>query len=560
MEWKIKPHRKEQYNILKSHGIAPIFCTLLSNRDFPWVKNKEDIGTLIESPLSLLEDPTNIAGMEQVSTYFLEIADKDVVVFGDYDVDGVLSSFMCEKLLLKLGASSVDVYLPSRTDDGYGLNEESVNNFLSICKKDYKLVVILDCGSSSKKQIEKIKKHIKNAFVVIIDHHIIDDKNFSSNADCVTNPRLNDATPYCAGGLIYQLVRQCAKSKSIDHLFYIPYAAISTIADVCPLTGSNRIIVKNGLHFLRMCHDPGIDSLFKVAEIEKNKCTSEDVSFRIGPMINASGRIKMASKAFQLFRKKNLEDAEEIAKNLHLLNEERKKIQKYIADEAIDQFETNRNGKNSALLYRDNWNPSVVGIVASKIAERYNIPVICFGKSKDQIKGSARSINGINIKEIMDDCSHLFSHYGGHEMAAGAALKPEFLDKAWDIFNESVEKYKKKNNIGEPVLKYDYEVDADLLLRIDEAFCDRLSMLEPFGHGNEIPILRANGLYCREVKEWKSGTGAFLQIDNVGLSCFGFGVNLKQIQDKKIDVLFSLSRSFIDGEKWQIRMIDYHVI
>ena len=556
----MKSYRKEQYGVLKSHGIAPIFCTLLSNRDFPWVRDKKDIGTLVESPFSLLEDATNIAGMEQVSSYFLEISGKDAVVFGDYDADGVLSSFMCEKLLLKLGASSVDVYLPSRIDDGYGLNEESVNNFLSICKKDYKLVVILDCGTSSKNQIDKIKKHIKNASIVVIDHHIVDEKNFSSNADCVANPRLNNATPYCAGGLIYQLVKQCAKSKPVDHMFYVPYAAISTIADVCPLTGSNRIIVKNGLHVLRLCYDPGINALFKVAVVEKDKCNSEDISYKIGPMINASGRIKIASKAFQLLRKKNPKDAEEIAENLHLLNEERKKIQRHIADEAIDQFEANRNGRNSALLYRDNWNPSVVGIVASKIAERYNIPAICFGNSKGQIKGSARSINNINIKEIMDGCSQIFSHYGGHEMAAGATLNPDFLDKAWDTFNESVEKYKKKHNVGEPVLEYDYEVDSDLLLRIDEAFCDRLSMLEPFGHGNEVPILRANSLYCREVKEWRSGTGGFVQIDNVGLGCFGFGVGLKKIEDKKLDILFSLSRSFIDGEKWQIKIVDYHIV
>lgn len=560
MDWKLKPYRKEQYDKLKSQGVAPVFCNLVSNRDFPWVKTKKDIGLLIQSPFSMIENPDNIAGMREVANCMLEIENKDAVIFGDYDADGVLSCFMCEKLLLSLGAHSVDVYLPSRIDDGYGLNDQSVDNFLNICKKPYSLVVVLDCGSSSRIQIEKIKKKLNKAKIVIIDHHIIDNENFSSNADVVSNPRINNATPYCSGGLVYQLVRQCCSRADLNPIDYIAYAAITTISDVCTLTGSNRIIVKNGLEALKSCNDPGLNALFEITEVEKSKCTTEDISFKIGPLINASGRINMASKAFQLLRKKDESSAKKLALFLQKLNEERKRIQKEASEEALKIFEEKRNGKNSALIYCEKWNPSIVGIVASKVSERYGIPVICFGNSKGQIKGSARSVDGINVKAVMDNCKHIFIKYGGHEMAAGATLNPDHINDAWDIFNDEVQKYKKENNIGDPVLSYDYEVDSDLLLRMNDSFCDRLSLMEPFGLGNEVPIFRANSLYCREVKIWKSKTGGFIKFDNTGLNCFGFGPDLKNIENKKCDILFSLTRSFISGEKWQMKLVDYHIL
>jgi len=558
MDWKLKLHKQKQYDLLKKQGIAPVFCSLVANRDLPWVKTKRDIGLLIQCPIEMMESPSSILNMEQTSSFFLNVSGKDVVIFGDYDADGILSSFICEKLLMNLGANSVDIFLPSRVDDGYGLNETSVTNFIKICTKPYSLVIILDCGSSSRKQIEKIKSHLPNSNLVVIDHHIINENEFSSNADFVINPRMNGATPYCAGGLIYQMVRQCALSKKIPHLDYMPYAAIATIADVCPITGSNRILVKNGLNALKFCQDPGINTLFDIAELDKTKCTTEDISYKIGPMINASGRIKVAAKALQLFRKKDTKEAVELAKLLKSLNEERKKIQKVIADEAIEMFEKDRNGRNCALLYKENWNPSIVGIVASKVAEKHNVPTICFGSQNGIIKGSARSVDNINIKEVMDRCSGLFIKYGGHEMAAGATLNPESLSSAWDMFNLAVEDYKKDKNVGLPVTEYDYEVDPDFLLRLDEMFCDKLAVLEPYGPGNEIPVFRANDIYCRQVKEWKTGTGAFVILDNVSLGCFGFG-KLREMEDKKLDILFCLSRSFIYGTKWQMKLVDYHI-
>jgi single-stranded-DNA-specific exonuclease len=557
MQWIKKPFDKEQFETLKKQGVFTAFCTLLSNRNFPWVRTKRDIGTLVESSLSLIEDSDVVANMKEGAEFLVKVKGAHAVIFGDYDADGIMSAFMCEKLLLALQATTVDTYLPTRENDGYGLNNESVENFLAICKKDYRLVVVLDCGTSSKDQIEKIKKHLPKAKIVIIDHHIVDNDKYSSNADCVVNPRLNDSTAYCAAGLVYQMARECAKyDNKINHLSYITYAAIATITDVCPLIGSNRILVKNGLNALKMCQDIGISSLFKVAEIDKTKCDVENISFGVGPMINASGRIKVAAKAFQLLRKKDEAKAIELAQELKDLNEKRKKIQKVMAEEALKQFEDNRNGRNCAVLYNENWNPSIVGIVASKVVDKYQVPTLCFGKDREKIKGSARSVHGVNVKEVMDCCKHLFLKHGGHEMAAGATLDPQQLDNAWNDFNKAVEKYRSENKIGEPVSYYDLEVDQELMMRVDENFCDRLSMLEPFGQSNEVPVFLAQKMFCREVKMWKSGAGGFVTVDNVTIQTFTFLPNMKSYENKDIDFLFSIKKSFMGKDKWNIKILD----
>ncbi len=553
--WIQKKYNQEQFDTLKRQGVAPIFCTLLSNREFPWVLTKRDIGTLIESNLDLIEPPENIYGLKEVCNFLLDCKDKDVVVFGDYDADGVISSYLCERLLLSLGAKSVDTYLPSRIDDGYGLNDDSIVNFLKICKKPYKLLVVLDCGTSSNKQIQKIKESLNQIDIVIIDHHIVNEKDFSTNADAICNPRLNDSNLYCTGGLMYQIANYCSKlNKKINSLNYLPYAAITTITDVCDLTGSNRIIVKNGLYKLKTCQDVGINELLKVVKVDKTKCTTDDIAFYIGPLINASGRVKLAAKAFQLLRKKDKVQAEQIAKYLYGLNETRKKIQKEVAEEAFSMCESSIAGKDSILLYNEKWNPGVVGIVASKLTEKFNVPAICFGSSKGVIKGSARSIMGINIKQIMDSCSIIFKKHGGHEMAAGATLSEEYVDTAWDIFDKEVKKYKEKYSSLTNCIEYDYEVDKELLVRIDSSFCERLSMLEPYGSANQEPVFICKDLYCRKVQMWRSGNGGFVKMDNTLIDCFTFIKNMKDYENKEVDILFTLSMSFIKKSEWNIKI------
>jgi single-stranded-DNA-specific exonuclease len=557
MNWKPKEFDQEQYNDLKSAGLVPLFCTLLSNRAFSNVRTKSDVELLVTCPFKMMESPNTLPNIEPMRDIFLDSDGKDAVMFGDYDVDGVVSCFMCERLLLEIGSSSVDVYLPSRIDDGYGLNSKSVDHFLTLCKKDYKLVVVLDCGSSSEEQIKKIKKHLPNAKVVVIDHHIIEESTFSESADAVVNPRMNDSTPYCTGGLMYQLVRSCMHKVPVSIELYLAYSAIATISDVCEMTNGNRTIVRNGLEAMSSITDPGLLALLEISEINPKNCCTEDISFRIGPLLNASGRIEVANVAYKLLKSATPRKAKENAKKLHELNEKRKKMQNAMADEAIEFFEKNGKNRKSALLYFEHWNPGIVGIVASKIVDRFQVPTICFGSSNGEIKGSARSVKGINIKEVMDMCKHLFIKYGGHEMAAGATLDPICLDTAWDTFNESVMLYMGKNMVAEPAIFYDYEVDPDLLIRIDSVFCERLVKLEPYGSGNETPVFLAKNVFCADVKEWSSGKGGFVKLDNVGLNCFAFGPDLKnRMEGKSVDILFSLARSFVRGEKWQIKIID----
>lgn len=564
MDWKLKNFDNEQKKILCSYGVADIFSHLLSNRDFSWVKNKKDISNLIDCPISSLEDSENISGMKQCKELFLKYKNSNAVIYGDYDADGIVSSFMCQKLLHDLEYSSVEVYLPSRVDDGYGLNPKSVENFTKCLKKDYKLILALDCGSSSKEQIEIIKNKFPNSNIIVIDHHIIDENKFSSNATCIVNPRQGAECIYSTGGLIYQLSRSCAKDSFVNPDEYLPYAAITTITDVSPMNFSNRIIVKNGLEQLKKCKDYGINSILEIFELDKNKLSTEDISFKIGPIINASGRIKVASLAFDLLKSKNKDEANQKTKFLMELNTERKLLQNNMADEAYKMFEGNKLNKCSALLYNKNWNPGIVGIVASKVSEKYSVPTICFGELDGKIKGSARSINGINIKNIMDKCNHIFSQYGGHEMAAGATLKQEFLDTAWEIFNKEVEKYCKDNLIGGPALYYDYEIDDRIKSKIDNgskdtAFFTLLSKLEPYGSGNEMPLFRINNIFCESIKEWKSGSGSDIVFQSFNLPFYSLMKTIKVIENKNVDILFHMTRSFKSKYSWMMKIMDFKI-
>ena len=554
MIWKQRETNREQLQALGDAGISEFFANLVSNRNFPDVRSKQDVAQLINSPLDLLEDPSNIANVANIAQMFCDASGKAVAVYGDYDVDGIVSSYMCKRLLLSLGAESVDVYIPNRMEDGYGLNPTSVKRFCTAIKKNYALIVVLDCGSSSRDQIHIIRQKLPQTKVVVIDHHIVDEDNFSSNADYVVNPRMGKHTPYCTGGLMYQMVRQCSTIQAFEHHLYLPYSAMTTIADVCDLVDSNRIIVMHGIKYLETSEDIGLQELFKAGDVKMDDCEAEDIAFRIAPMINASGRIEVAAPAFKLLMSQDRDEAKGFAKKLQTLNETRKKIQKKMEHEA-EALGQLKHADHGLLLYSDDWNTGVVGIVASRMVEKFGVPAICFGEAKGEIKGSARSIGEINIKAVMDSVSDLFERYGGHEMAAGATLKREVLNEAAQIFDEAVGRYKEENGIGEPVFHYDLLLTMDVIRRINNDFCERLSKLGPFGHGNERPIFRINGIECKQVRQWSKNNGGFVDFDEFGLTCIAYGENLKaKMEDRALDLLISITRSFLDGERWAYRV------
>lgn len=550
MEWIKKDQDEELRDALLSEGVSSIFAELVAGRN-TGIKRKMDIPAYAEAGLDTLEEPTLMPMMDE-ALGAVTASPGCAAIFGDYDADGVVSTYMMSRLLKGAGYSRVDWFIPDRITEGYGLNDVSVANFLKSCTNAYDLIVALDCGSSSRDQIAEIRSVHPNARVIVLDHHIISKSSYSENADAVLNPRLGDATPFCTGGVVYQFGRVLGEHLGASPAALLPYAAITTVADVCELIKGNRILVRNGLRAMGECPDVGLRAIMDKASISPSKCTVRDIGFGIGPMINAAGRMNHAKAALITLLSSDIDSAKQMAAMLANTNEKRKALQNHTFDEALEKLK-GQKGRSSALLYDKNWHTGIVGIVASKICEKFGVPTICFGTANGKIKGSARSIEGVHVKEIMDRCSHLFLRHGGHEMAAGAALKPEMLDEAWDVFDTEVAAYLKENNmsLGHKAT-YDVELDEGTVRRLDARFCGMLDSLGPFGNGNEKPVFRANNLKCTRVHPWGSGTGAFFNFELLGLDCYGRtgDTDPMVMKGKHLDILFELERSFTDKGKW----------
>ena len=554
MRWKQKPFDPDKRDALEADGILPLFATILANREAPIFK-KADIADFVECPLANLPDPESIAGIADASVLLGTGDHNHAVIFGDYDVDGVSSSYMMRRVLKQLGVAKVDIFLPERMKDGYGLNDQSVRRFLSLTKgMGVDLVLALDCGSSSRSQISAIKKDIPDANVIVVDHHIVSENEFSDNAEAVVNPRISGSDPFCTGGLVYMLARNMAMDDGL-----LPYAALATVADVCELQGANRILVKQGLEAFKHCRDVGIMELFNVSEVDPAKCASEDIGFKIAPMINAAGRIGLATTALKALESPNRDVAVEVADKLRGLNDTRKRIQGEIVSQ-VEQNLSKIRGKASILAQDDSWHIGIVGIVAGKLAEAHRCPVLCFGRTEKGITGSARSQGGVHIKEVLDDCSEMFERYGGHEQAAGATLKPEYLDNAAEIFDRAVIRHMQARGLKAAPVLYDAELDSRFAQMLANkakisSICDRIEALGPFGNCNERPVLRANGLKCKAVYPWKSNKGGFIKFERIALDCYANVPDLKEkIEGKRVDVLFKFEKSFKDEGGWAIRV------
>jgi single-stranded-DNA-specific exonuclease len=538
-------------------------AAIVATRNFS-ISSIDDLRKYIKCDINDLEHPNKVPGVKELAETSITQIMKPTVIFGDYDVDGLMSTFLLKKLLRDIGVKDVSIYTPDRKTDGYGLNSNSVKNFISKFGK-VKLgnIYLLDCGTNSKKEIAILRKHF-DANIVIIDHHIVEPKAFSDNADIVINPRIGDSTKtgYCTGGLMYQIVSAFSKkvkdNRAIKTEEYIGYAGIATIADVADLDYNNRIIVANGLKNIKNCKEKGFKSLLNTANVDSESCSTRDISFGIAPRINANGRIKHAEIVSDLLFSTDPEEIEDLVAEIEQNNVNRKEIQKGITEEVLTQLEG--FDRDSVLIYNEDWNPGVVGIVASRVVETFNVPSIVFGGADGKIKGSARSIDNINVKEIMDKIEHVFAVYGGHEMAAGATLKQEYADTAWDLFDEAVKEYKKENGIKGVNVYYDLELDKNSLKKIDDKFCDNIEKLGPFGSGNESLVFRANNVKCQKVYEWRSGSGGFAKIQGIGIDCFVYGQNMKeQMEGKTMDILFELSENFKDDANWAVTVKDFVV-
>lgn len=496
--WSIAPSQPALTSFLSRElKISPLLAQCLLNRGF---SEPEPISRFLEPRLKNLADPFLIPNMRVAVERLCTARESGelVVVFGDYDVDGVTSTTLLVEFLQSLGWT-VESYLPHRMDEGYGLSQSGVENCLA--KFPAKLLLAVDCGSTAVETIRWLND--RGVDVLVLDHHQVSDP--APAACALVNPQLGLPTgpsfrELCSVGLAFKLAHALVKhgrtvglpgTEAADIRPFLDLVALGTIADLVPLTGENRILVSAGIERLNTTERPGIVALKTVAGIE-GAVGSYEVGFQLAPRLNAAGRLETAEESLRLLLAKTLNEAEPIARALDSRNRERQKIERSIADEAIGAIRARFNPEKDHVIVEGQlmWHIGVVGIVASRVMQEFYRPTLIIGGEGDEWRGSGRSIEGFDLAAALRGCDDLLVRHGGHAMAAGVTIHPNQIDPLRTRLNDLARRSLKPEQF-QPSLRLDAEVtSSDLTLeRLRE-----LQRLEQTGMGNPAVRLVMRGV------------------------------------------------------------------
>ena len=459
---------------------------LLSRKGF---RCAEEVDAFLRPRLGSLSDPFLLAQMRAAVSRILEALNRRerIVLFGDYDVDGVTSLTLLAEMLRAYGGAP-ELFLPLRMEEGYGLSQESIERCLGQYRP--KLLIAVDCGTSSVKEIADLRE--RGVDVIVLDHH----EPKSALPDClaIVNPKTTDSgfEYLCSVGIVFKLCHALLKTRPLpefDLKSKLDLVALGTVADIVPLRAENRVLVQRGAIEIARTSRIGLRKLMQVAGV-RPPILPEDIGYRLGPRLNAAGRLSTAEKSLRLLLTDDDGEATMLAAELDRQNRERQEVEKQIFDLAIekikDRFDPARDG--AIVVGARGWHQGVLGIVASRVARRYHRPTIVVGFDENGIgKGSGRSIEGLNLVEALGSCASTLDKFGGHEMAAGLALH----EKNFDPFAEAFRKAASEVLSGEallPCVRLDHEV---AFTDIDIDFLRWHEMLQPFGNGNSQPLFLA---------------------------------------------------------------------
>jgi single-stranded-DNA-specific exonuclease len=445
------------------------------------VDTPEKFTRFVSPTLEDLHDPATIHGIDSAcERIFRAIRDHEtIVIYGDYDVDGVTSIVLLQTVLRSIGADPAFV-IPHRLVDGYGLKIEVLERVLAA--RNVKLVITVDCGITS---IEPVRLAIERGIdVIITDHHL--PPGVLPDAAAVLNPKQEGCTyPFkelagvgVAFKLCCELIRRSGKRMSIESLLKI--AAIGTVADVAPLVGENRVIARLGLDGLAETHNRGLRALLRRVGLQGRPLRATDVGFKIGPRINAAGRLASADTAIQLFAATDDDQAWSICAELDRLNAERQEIEVQVRDAASQQI---AGDERVLVLAGEKWHKGVVGLTAGRIAQQYHRPTLVISLEGDHAIGSGRSIPAINLHDQLSAVSNLFTHFGGHEFACGFSLPAAYVPKLRARLSARFD------DLDGELFKRAAHVDGCVTLaEVDRDFVFAHEMLQPFGAGNAQPL------------------------------------------------------------------------
>ena len=455
--------------------------------------NAEEVETFLRPRLSSLSDPFLLPNMQTAVDRIHAGVDRKerVVLFGDYDVDGVTSLGLLAEMLRAYGADP-ELFLPLRIEEGYGLSGESIDRCLEKCRPQ--LLIAVDCGTSSLDEIIDLNR--RGVDVVVLDHH--EPKSALPECVAIVNPKIDPESPFhylCSVGIVFKLCHALLKTRrvSFDLKSKLDLVALGTVADIVPLQSENRTFVQRGALEIARSTRPGLKRLIEVSGVRPPILT-EHIGFRLGPRLNASGRLSNAQRSLQLLLTQDEAEAVSLAELLDKQNRERQEVEKEIflaADEQIArEFDPMRDA--AIVVSARGWHPGVLGIVASRISRKYHRPAIVIGFEENGVgKGSGRSIEGLNLVEALNRCSGSLGKYGGHEMAAGLTI----LEKDIDPFSEAfrcVAGGLLSDEALQPCLRLDHEL---MFSDLNGDFLQWHEMLQPFGNGNPAPLF-----FAREVQ------------------------------------------------------------
>ncbi len=561
--WIIKPpcNTETVQNLAKELGISKSLANLLVHRNITTFAQAK---SFFRPSLNDLHDPFLMKGMNKaVNRLNTAIKNSEkILIYGDYDVDGTTSVALVYSYLSKYHGL-IDYYVPDRYEEGYGISYKSIDY---ANEKDCTLIIALDCGIKANDKIDYATS--KGIDYIICDHHLPGKE--IPKAIAVLDPKQEDCNyPYkglsgCGVGFklmqAFSVVNNIPSTEIYD---FLDLVAISIASDIVPITGENRVLAYYGLKKLNTNATQGVRALRDVSDSLKTEITISDIVFKLGPRINAAGRIDTAKNAVALLVTKNYTDAENLAKKINAINIERQEIDHNITIEALNLIESSEElkHKKTTVLYNHNWSKGVIGIVASRLTEHYYRPTIILTKSGEGlISGSARSVIGYNLYEAIDSCSHLLEGFGGHMYAAGLTFKEENLEKFTDCFENYVAK-----TITEEQLSPQIIIDGIIKLsEIDDKFYKILNQFAPFGPENMTPVFVSRDVVdsgsSKIVGKDNSHLKLSLKQENTILNGIAFGMANKYeiIQQKEpFDVCFNIDENnFMNRTSLQLSIRD----
>lgn len=546
-------------------GIDRVLAELLVKRG---VETFEEARSFFRPDLSNLHDPFLMKDMDRAVERVRKaiVSGEKILVYGDYDVDGTTAVALVYSFLKRF-SSNIDFYVPDRNDEGYGVSLKGVD---WAHQNGFTLIITLDCGI---KAIEKTEYASERGIdMIICDHHLPDAELPAAVA--VLDPKREDCSyPFddlSGCGVGFKLVQAYSQRYNVPFESLIPlldYLVVSIASDLVSVVGENRVLAHFGLKQLNDSPRAGLFAMITLSKLEPGHVTIDDIVFKIGPRINAAGRMETGRLAVELLTSDDLDSAMEIGEKINENNNERKSIDREITQEALEMVQNGEclSWQNATIVYNPNWNKGVVGIVASRLVEAFYKPTIVLTKSNGFVTGSARSIQGLDLYEAIENCSDLLENFGGHVYAAGLTLKEENLAE----FSERVNRFigeKVTEEMMTPVIELDAKLD---FARITPKFFRILKQFQPFGPGNNNPLFLTENVYDDGNGRKVGAGGVHMKLDLIQesqpyhrISAIAF--NMSDFYEyikagNPFDVCYSIVENYYRGTSTiQLRVKDMH--